>query len=246
MGHAAVLLGLLAVSVAVQHAAAAADCGALLKEYYEFNRHQQLTPAGAQDLLYVLRTPNTYARELDTCLIRFGVPGTQRCPSFGEQIEDGVFRKLKGCSVLSSSDDLSVLQKLSLGSTAVAAELRDPVERLVEAYELAVEVALQKLDADRAKSPFEAMQKQHPSDVWPWSKFTPLLAKDLAQRVRCCRGLLRCAVRAGSQHQCLQLHAKANAVITNGCEVRASCCAVLTHPVLACGRACPAGTEGER
>jgi hypothetical protein len=105
-------------------------------------------------------------------------------PYSGEQIEDGVFRKLKGCSVLSSTDDLSVLKKLSLGSTAVAAELRDPVERLVEAYELAVEIALQKLDADRAKSPFEAMQKQHPNDVWPWSKFTPFLAKDLAQRVR--------------------------------------------------------------
>jgi hypothetical protein len=86
MGHrAAMLLGLLAVSIAVQHAAAAADCGALLKEYYEFNYHQQLAPAGAQELLYVLRTPNTYARELDTCLIRFGVPGTQRCPSQGER-----------------------------------------------------------------------------------------------------------------------------------------------------------------
>jgi hypothetical protein len=160
---------------------AASDCGSLVQEYYEFNR-QQLTPYGA-DFLYLLRTPNTYSRELEACMIRPAVVGTQRCPSFNEQIDKNALSKLKGCSVLSSSDDLSVLQSVS-GSTAVAAQLRDPVDRLISAYELAVEVAVQKSDSAKSKNPFEAMQKQHPNDVWPWSMFSAFLSKDLLQRVR--------------------------------------------------------------
>lgn len=177
-----VLVGLIALVALTQYTEAAIDCQALVQEYYEFNR-QQLAGQDGADRLFVLKTPSTYSQDLDTCLIRFGVPGTQRCPSFPEQIESNVFNKIQGCNVLSSSDDLSVLQSLT-GGTAVAAELRDPVERLVAAYELAVEVAMQKLDADKSKNPFEAMQKKHPSDVWPWSQFSTFLGKDLQKRVR--------------------------------------------------------------
>jgi hypothetical protein len=185
MGCTRLLLCLLALTAACYPTQAAADCGTLVQEYYEFNR-QQLTPYGA-GFLYFLRTPQTYSRELEACIVRPAVVGTQRCPSFNEQIDDNALSKLKGCNVLSSSDDLSILQSLS-GGIAVAAQLRDPVDRLVSAYELAVEVAVQKLDSAKAKNPFEAMQKQHPGDVWPWSQFSVFLSKDLMQRVRAAAG----------------------------------------------------------
>lgn len=165
--------------------AAKDDCKSRVQQYLEFNR-QQLAPYGTQDLLYVLKTPQTNSLELDSCLIRAAMPGTQRCPSFHEVIRTGAFKKLKGCSVLSSHDDLSILNKLT-GKVAVAAQLRDPVQRLVTAYELAVEVAVQQLQLmTKSKNPFEAMNLQHPqADHGPWSQLYPFLVKDLAAKKVC-------------------------------------------------------------
>jgi hypothetical protein len=165
--------------------AAKEDCKSLVQQYLEFNR-QQLAPYGTHELLYVLRTPQTNSLELDSCLIRAGMPGTQRCPSFHEVIRTGAFKKLKGCSVLSSHDDLSILDKLT-GKVAVAAQLSDPVQRLVGAYELAVEVAVQQLQLQtKSKNPFEAMQLQHPqSEHVPWSQLYPFLLKDLVAKKVC-------------------------------------------------------------
>lgn len=163
------------------------DCRSLLNEFNDhFNRQQLQSSYNAQDLLFVLRTPETHAEQLESCLIRPGVVGTKRCPSFNaEQIDNNIAKRLKGCNVLSSVDDLSVIDSLD-ANVAVAAQLRDPVERVVSAYEVAVEVAAQKLEAAAAKNPFEAMHKQHHYEkVFPWSKLGAFLAKDMQKRVSC-------------------------------------------------------------
>lgn len=195
------LLAFVTFQALIYHIAAASECKGLLQEFYSLNRQQ---PAAVEpdSLLYVLQTPGTYEPHFYNCFVRMGTKGSKRCPSFSATaLEDDSISKLplQQCKLLSSADDMSVLQALPQ-PTAVATQLRDPVERIISAYEIAVEVAVQnQRQGSKARNPMEAMKAAHAADVWPYSKLSPFVQRDLVRRVSS-----RCIVLCAG-HSCQQL-----------------------------------------
>jgi hypothetical protein len=62
------------------------------------------------------------------------------------------------------------------------AQLRDPVDRVLSAYEFAVEVAARVLNRPKDYKPDPS--KVNTRDVWPWSQLVPFMEHDMLQRVR--------------------------------------------------------------
>ena len=61
-------------------------------------------------------------------------------------------------------------------------QLRDPVDRVLSAYEFAVEVAARVLNRPKDYKPDPS--KVNTRDVWPWSQLVPFMEHDMVQRVR--------------------------------------------------------------
>lgn len=84
-----------------------------------------------------------------------------------------------GCSLLSTHDDFSIVSLLPT-DVAVLTHLRDPVDRVLSAYEFAVEVGARQTarQAPLKKSP----DRIATDDVWPWSRLVPFFAEDVRRR----------------------------------------------------------------
>ena len=67
-------------------------------------------------------------------------------------------------------------------------QLRDPVDRVLSAYEFAVEVAARVLNRPKDYKPDPT--KVNTRDVWPWSQLVPFIEEDMVKRVRGIRALL--------------------------------------------------------
>ncbi len=61
-------------------------------------------------------------------------------------------------------------------------QLRDPVDRVLSAYEFAVEVAARVLNRPKDYKPDPT--KVNTRDVWPWSQLVPFIEEDMVKRVR--------------------------------------------------------------
>lgn len=189
------LTAIIALQWTLVQVSASLDCEALLQEFHELNR-QQPAAFTSDSLVFVTQAPGKAAPYLDVCLLRVGIPGSSRCPSFTEHLDAGQISKLPQCRVLSSPDDLSILQSLP-NNVAVAAQLQDPVQRLLDAYELTVEIAAQKANKPgQSGSPYERMHRL--GSMWPWSKLSDIMLKDMMKRVRLPVQL--CMQSALSQH----------------------------------------------
>ncbi|KAK9810315.1 hypothetical protein WJX72_008465 [[Myrmecia] bisecta] len=88
---------------------------------------------------------------------------------------------IPNCGLLSSHDDYSVVERFLPADAAVITQLRDPVDRVLSAYEFAVEVAARSLNRDR-KPQLADPSKVNTRNVWPWSILVPFLEQDLHAR----------------------------------------------------------------
>ena len=61
-------------------------------------------------------------------------------------------------------------------------QIRDPVSRVLSAYEFAVEVAARVLTRSEDYKPDPS--KVNTRDVWPWSAIIPIVETDMLARVR--------------------------------------------------------------
>jgi len=84
-----------------------------------------------------------------------------------------------GCSMLSTHDDFSIVSMLP-SDVAVLTHLRDPVDRVLSAYEFAVEVGSRQ--ANRPSSFVKSANKIATDEVWPWSRLVPFFAEDIRKR----------------------------------------------------------------
>lgn len=84
------------------------------------------------------------------------------------------------CGLLSSHDDWSVEQYLP-AEAAMVTQMRDPVSRVLSAYEFSVEVASRVLTRSKDYKPDPA--KVNTRNVWPWSILVPLIETDMLARV---------------------------------------------------------------
>lgn len=90
-------------------------------------------------------------------------------------------RSLGHCGLLSSHDDYSATQFLP-PEAALITQIRDPVGRIVSAYEFVIEVAARVLN--RPKNFTMSPSKTDTRSVWPWSILVPLVEEDMLLRVK--------------------------------------------------------------
>lgn len=173
-----ICLGLLAWSSPPAAAAAATDCKALLQEYYKANS-KEAAPYTGNNMVYFLHIPRTAGRTFYSCLLRIGTPGRRRCPKAYDHLR--INTELPQCYLLSSHDDFSVVEQLPPDTTVVS-QLRDPVQRVLSAYEFAIEVAARQLR--RSKNYVKPKNRVVTDDVWPWSYLIPFFVNDIRPKVR--------------------------------------------------------------
>lgn len=158
--------------------AADTDCRALLQDYYKANS-KEAVPYTGSNMVYFLHIPRTAGRTFYSCLLRIGTPGRRRCPKAYDHLR--INTELPQCYLLSSHDDFSVVEQLP-PETAVVSQLRDPVQRVLSAYEFAIEVAARQLR--RSKSYVKPKNRVVTDDVWPWSYLIPFFVNDIKPKVR--------------------------------------------------------------
>lgn len=173
--HALLCLGLLACST--RPANADTDCKELLQEYYKANT-KEAVPYTGSNMVYFLHIPRTAGRTFYSCLLRIGTPGRRRCPKAYDHLR--INTELPQCYLLSSHDDFSVVESLP-PETAVVSQLRDPVQRVLSAYEFAIEVAARQLR--RSKNYVKPKNRVVTDDVWPWSYLIPFFVNDMKPKI---------------------------------------------------------------
>lgn len=183
-------------------AASETDCRALLQDYYKANS-MEAAPYTGNNMLYFLHIPRTAGRTFYSCLLRIGTPGRRRCPKAYDHLR--INTELPQCYLLSSHDDFSVVEQLP-PDTAVISQLRDPVQRVLSAYEFAIEVAARQLR--RSKTYSKPQNRVVTDDVWPWSYLIPFFVNDIKPKVRLDSSRLCCYCCGFSlkAHACARAH----------------------------------------
>ncbi|MEW5297469.1 MAG: hypothetical protein WDW36_000675 [Sanguina aurantia] len=154
------------------------DCQALSDQYLD-KHHKEASPHTGKNMVYFLHVPRTAGRTLHSCFLKTGTPPRDRCPKAYDHLRINV--TVPQCRLLSSHDDFSVVSMLT-EDVAVLTHLRDPVDRVVSAYEFAVEVSARMLN--RPRNFKKRGDKIATEDVWPWSYLVPFFVQDLRARVR--------------------------------------------------------------
>ena len=144
---------------------------------------------------YFLHVPRVAGRTLNFCFLKSVFKPRDRCRSGYDGIKlEGPLEHLgHPCTLDATHDDLSILEhaRMPRGGaegqrTAVLTQLRDPVDRVLSAYEFTVEVASRgarrrRQGKKRSTRPSEH-NKTRTDQVWPWEVLVPLLEDDILAR----------------------------------------------------------------
>ncbi|GJP49565.1 hypothetical protein CLOM_g8759 [Closterium sp. NIES-68] len=144
-----------------------------------------------KDLLFFLHVPRTGGRTYHQCFLKPLFPVSLRCPRSYDELRFDPSKPQ--CRLLSTHDDYSLMAKLPHANTSVVSSMRDPVDRVLSAYEFTVEVASRSLhwvpslnpgesllEARRsARKRFTRMSRAETRRVWPWSLLIPIMEDDL-------------------------------------------------------------------
>lgn len=167
---------------------AQADCPTAFQALTDL---QQRSYQGQQNFTYFLHIPRTAGRTLWSCFLKPGLPVAERCAKSYDvlRFEPGI----TSCGLLSSHDDYSMLHTLLPANTTSVTQLRDPLQRVLSAYEFSVEVAA-RFEGAPDNSTFQH-NRTLTTEVWPWSLLVPMVQEDIANRVSCSTTLVLKALR---------------------------------------------------
>lgn len=171
---------------------AANDCDGLLSNFTDTrlqNLNQRQTGDAAK-MLFFVHIPRTAGRNFYTCFLKLAYPPSKRCAKSYDVLR--LNASVGHCGLLSSHDDWSVEQYLPAKAKMVT-QIRDPVSRVLSAYEFSVEVAARVLI--RSKGYKHDPAKVNTRNVWPWSILVPLIEKDMLTRVAADHALNKTAAK---------------------------------------------------
>lgn len=170
---------LLAICVSLGSATAddQTECESLVRDFERRGADRTAQP-DASKMLFFLHVPRTAGRTFATCFLRLAHPPSKRCAKSYDVLRLNV--STGSCGLLSSHDDWSATDFLP-DEAAIITQLRDPVGRVLSAYEFAVEVAARVLT--RPKNYAADPTKINTRNVWPWSVLVPFIEEDMMQRV---------------------------------------------------------------
>lgn len=154
---------------------AESDCHSIFKSL------ASLQPQGQPyrgEFKYFLHIPRTAGRTLWSCFLKPGLPAKRCAKSYDVlRFEAGS----SNCGLLSSHDDYSMLHTVLPSGAAAITQLRDPLERILSAYEFTVEVAAR--FEDKPPNSTSRHNKTLTTEVWPWSTLVPMMQQNIGKRV---------------------------------------------------------------
>jgi hypothetical protein len=134
------------------------------------------------NLTFFLHVPRTAGRTLFFCGLKPAFKPSERCLRSYDQLRVQDMSQ-PGCALLSSHDDHRLVDALP-GNATVVTQLRRPQDRVVSAYEFAVEVAARTVFGRKRPAGAKPSGKTATTDVWPWSVLVPMLQADMEARRR--------------------------------------------------------------
>jgi hypothetical protein len=171
------------LTAVVSSASAENTCRDLLQKFRHQPFQQNSSPYTGSNMLFFLHIPRTAGGTLN-CLLRAAFAPQLRCPTAYKTLPGASI--LQNCTFVASHDDFSVMQRLPPGA-AVITELRDPEDRVLSAYEFAIEQAAQRINkTEQQQTPphlSEALAMSLTEDVWPWNYLVPFFVADMMPRV---------------------------------------------------------------
>jgi protein-tyrosine sulfotransferase len=146
-------------------------------------------PSDPDKMLYFLHVPRTAGRTTHNCFLLPSTPPSRRCAKSYDGLKYDI--SLPDCGLIASHDDFSAMATLP-NTAAVFTSIRDPVARFLSAYEFAVELGgREAIRTVPGRAPDKNQGKTSTKEVWPWSYLQPVMAEDMAPRVR--SQILHCA-----------------------------------------------------
>jgi hypothetical protein len=182
-------------------AGAADSCPALVAEWVAASDARAAARAAAPKptLTYFLHVPRTAGRTLFFCALKPAFAPSERCERAYDHLR--LDPHAPQCGLLSSHDDFRLVESFPGGGAVLITQLRDPVDRLLSAYEFAAEVAsrgvgqraAQRAEKEKARAAEAAAGRAHDAaaaahvrtdttQVWPWNVLVPMMAEDMDAR----------------------------------------------------------------
>lgn len=153
------------------------DCTQLM-ERFQLRDRGNMIHQDPSKMLWFLHIPRSAGRTFHSCFLKLAHPPSKRCAKSYDTLRLNV--SVGSCGLLASHDDYSATDFLP-AEAAVVTQLREPLDRVLSAYEFAVEVAARILQ--RPSNYTADPSRTNTRDVWPWSRLVPLIEQDLLLRV---------------------------------------------------------------
>lgn len=145
-------------------------------------------------MLFFLHVPRTGGRTYHQCFLKALFPVDQRCPRSYDALRFDL--RVPACRLLATHNDYSLMTKLPAANVSVMTNVRDPVDRVISAYEFAMETAVRSLRWGVKLAPGESLTegrrrvrmgmghgpRTETRNVWPWHLLIPLLEDELWAR----------------------------------------------------------------
>ena len=155
------------------------DCPAQVMAFLEA-QDAALPPPREPAAWYFMHVPRTAGKTLHQCLLKTAVPPSARCAKGYD--EPRLRLNNPSCRLFSSHDDYSLLRDLACMQPLTV--IRDPVERVLSAYEFSVTQAAMGLGAAGDEQlPQDHHLQVETTKVWPWSQLIPWLQADMRRRL---------------------------------------------------------------
>jgi protein-tyrosine sulfotransferase len=145
----------------------------------------KLFPKGRHEdpkrMLYFLHVPRTAGRTTHNCFLMPMTPPSRRCAKSYDGNKYNI--SVPECGLLSSHDDFSAMRGFP-SNTAAFTSIRNPVSRVLSAYEFTIEIASREaVKVISRKFPSASQGRVNTKNVWPWSYLAPFVEQDMLIRV---------------------------------------------------------------
>lgn len=166
-------------------------CSRRVKEFSEKYERIAVSPRGDSDpgqsaFVFFLHVPRTAGKTYSTCFLNASLRPSRRCmPGYDRYRYP---QSPENCEYYVSHDDLSFLDNLPediRNNVIVVTQLRDPVKRVISAYEFGIEVAGRKINTpdSRIESMRQNMTSVNTYNVWPWKYIVPFAREFIRDRL---------------------------------------------------------------
>ncbi|KAI8109145.1 hypothetical protein M9435_005559 [Picochlorum sp. BPE23] len=178
--HSAVHVGADASSLRVPE-----SCSKLVTDFEAKYRAIRVSPVKGKlkdPFVFFLHVPRTAGKTYGTCFISPGMKPSERCIP-GYDTRERYRQSIDGCRYFASHDDLSFLDEVpDKDNVLVVTQLRDPVQRVISAYEFSIQTASNMLDGVDER--IDSMPEIKSYDVWPWRYLVPSARDSILNRLQ--------------------------------------------------------------